>query len=381
MNSIFPSDIINVSLENHFVKFNRKSRLIYIVVIMFFLVGTVSLFLIRTEITVQSRGVFRSATEPVELVSPVIAKVIETNLNENQPVMCGDTLVWLDCRKQTERIAYVLKRTSENELYLKDISSMLSFQYSDLTTSLYKTTHAQYRQKLSEYDMQIELFQKAFTRAKILFDNEVIPEAELEESQFQLDKIIEEKKNYVQICRNEWQQLSVNYHQENKDYASEVEGLKNEINNYAVVAPTSGHVTNYSGIKPGGFVTTGQTIAIISPDDQIMAEHLVSPQDIGFLNKNMPVVFQVDAFNYNQWGMATGTLIEISEEIYIVNNQPYFKVRSSLDQTHLSLKNGYQGKLKKGLTNTARYKVAKRTFAQLLFDKADDWLNPRIISE
>ncbi|MFV0590349.1 MAG: HlyD family secretion protein [Draconibacterium sp.] len=381
MNSIFPSDIINVSLENHFVKFNRKSRLIYIVVIMFFLVGTVSLFLIRTEITVQSRGVFRSATEPVELVSPVIAKVIETNLNENQPVMCGDTLVWLDCRKQTERIAYVLKRTSENELYLKDISSMLSFQYSDLTTSLYKTTHAQYRQKLSEYDMQIELFQKAFTRAKILFDNEVIPEAELEESQFQLNKIIEEKKNYVQICRNEWQQLSVNYHQENKDYASEVEGLKNEINNYAVVAPTSGHVTNYSGIKPGGFVTTGQTIAIISPDDQIMAEHLVSPQDIGFLNKNMPVVFQVDAFNYNQWGMATGTLIEISEEIYIVNNQPYFKVRSSLDQTHLSLKNGYQGKLKKGLTNTARYKVAKRTFAQLLFDKADDWLNPRIISE
>ncbi len=381
MSSIFPSDIINVSVENHFARFSRKSSLVYIVVLLFFVGATVSLFLIETEITVQSRGVFRSSSEPVDIVAPVIAKVVKSDLHENESVLCGDTLVWLDCRKQSERIAYIQKRISENEAYLNDISFMLSFRYSDLTTSLYKATYAQYCQKLSEFDMHIELFQKSFTRAKVLFDNQVIPEAELEEEQFQLDKILEEKKIHAQISHNEWQQLAVNYQQENKSYASEIVSLKSEVKNYTITAPVTGHITNYNGIKTGGFVTTGQVIAIISPNDHIIAEHLVSPQDIGYLHENMSVNFQVDAYNYNQWGMASGIVTEISKEIYIVNNQPFFKVQSGLDQSYLSLKNGYRGELKKGLTNTARYKITKRTLAQLLFDKTDSWLNPNVFSE
>lgn len=112
-----------------------------------------------------------------------------------------------------------------------------------------------------------------------------------------------------------------------------------------------------------------------------MAEHLVAPQDIGYLQKEMPVLFQVDAYNYNQWGLATGNIIDISNEIHVINGAPFFKVRCSLNEEELSLKNGYSGKLKKGLTTTARFKVTKRTLAQLLFDKADDWLNPKLIKE
>lgn len=381
MKNVFPPEIINVSVESHFSRFNKKSKLLYVVVLLFFAGTVISLFLIKTEITVQSRGVFRSSSEPIELISPVIAKVVKSNLHENQSVFSGDTLVWLDCKKQLERIAYIQKRILENEAYLNDISVMLSYKYSDLATSLYKTTHAQYRQKLSEFDMQIDLYQKSFKRAKTLFEKQVIPATELEEKQFQLDKILEEKKIYIQMSRNEWQQLAVNYQQENKNYASEIKSLKSEIRNYTITAPATGHITNYNGVKTGGFVSTGQTIAIISPDDRIMAEHLVSPQDIGYLHENMQVIFQVDAYNYNQWGMASGTVTDIFNEIYIVNNQPFFKVRSSLNQSYLSLKNGYQGKLKKGLTNTARYKITKRTLAQLLFDKTDNWLNPKIVSE
>lgn len=381
MNSVFPPEIINVSVENHFARFSKKTSWLYIVVLLFFIGTVISLFFIKAEITVQSRGLFRSSSEPIELISPVVAKVEKSNLNENQSVLKGDTLVWLDCKKQSERIAYIQKRVLENEDYLNDISVMLSYKYSNLATSLYKTTNAHYRQKLSEFDMQIDLFQRSFRRAKTLFDKQVIPATELEEKQYQLGRILEEKKIYVQMSRNDWQQLAVNYEQENKNFESEIKNLQNEIRNYIITAPATGHITNYNGLKTGGFVSTGQTIAIISPDDHIIAEHLVSPQDIGYLHENMPVVFQVDAYNYNQWGTASGTVNEISNEIYIVNNQPFFKVRSSLNQSYLSLKNGYQGKLKKGLTNTARYKITKRTLAQLLFDKTDNWLNPKLISK
>ena len=90
----------------------------------------------------------------------------------------------------------------------------------------------------------------------------------------------------------------------------------------------------------------------------------------------MPVHLQIDAYNYNQWGLASGKVIEISNDILIMNDQPIFKVKCSLDQSFLSLKNGYKGNLKKGMTSQVRFIVTKRSLYQLLYDKMDDWINP-----
>jgi len=70
--------------------------------------------------------------------------------------------------------------------------------------------------------------------------------------------------------------------------------------------------------------------------------------------------------------------MDISNEVYLLNDQPFFKVRCSLDEQYLVLGNGFKGNLKKGLTTTARFQITKRSIAQLLFDKADDWLNPKL---
>ena len=381
MNPVFPPEIIKTSVENHFSRFSKKSNFIYIVVLLFFVVAVVSQFFIKTEITVQGRGILRSSSEPVPLVSPVIAEIFSTTLRENEFLSKGDTLIWLDCEKVSERIVHLQALISENESYLSDINEMLEYKYSGLQTDLFQSSHARYRQKLSEYDLNIGLQEKSYLRAKQLFEKQVIPVAEMEEKEFALDKIKEERKNFVQATRNEWENLAVSYRLENKKYNNEILSLQNEKKNYVITAPETGYITQYSGVKTGSFVTTGENIAEISPDGQILAEQLVSPKDIGYLKPDMPVIFQVDAYNYNQWGLATGKITEISNEVYIVNNQPFFKVRSSLDQSFLKLKNGYKGNLKKGLTATARFKVTKRTLAQLLFDKTDDWLNPKIISE
>jgi HlyD family secretion protein len=75
--------------------------------------------------------------------------------------------------------------------------------------------------------------------------------------------------------------------------------------------------------------------------------------------------------------LATGKVNEISNNAVSINNRPFFRVKCQLDQHCLKLKNGHIGELKKGMTLTGRFKVADRTLFQLLFDKADDWLNPR----
>jgi membrane fusion protein, peptide pheromone/bacteriocin exporter len=110
----------------------------------------------------------------------------------------------------------------------------------------------------------------------------------------------------------------------------------------------------------------------------LIAEIYASPNDIGFLKVGMRTRMHVSAFHYHQWGLLEGVVKDISNDVMLVNNQPVFKVRCSLKQDFLTLKSGYVGKLKKGMTVQARFLVAERTLWQLLFDKADDWLNPNI---
>jgi HlyD family secretion protein len=90
----------------------------------------------------------------------------------------------------------------------------------------------------------------------------------------------------------------------------------------------------------------------------------------------MPVRFQVNAFNYNQWGLAYGKITALPNDIQIVDGKPVFKVKCSLDLEYLELKNGYKGYLKKGMTLQAHFIVTQRTLWQLLYDKIDDWMNP-----
>lgn len=113
----------------------------------------------------------------------------------------------------------------------------------------------------------------------------------------------------------------------------------------------------------------------------MIVECYVTPQDIGFFREDMHVNFQLDAFNYNQWGMASGKVYEISGDIINVNNQAVFKVRCSLETTHLKLKNGYKGELTKGMSLTGRFILTQRTISQLIFDKVDDWLNPKLVNK
>ncbi len=162
--------------------------------------------------------------------------------------------------------------------------------------------------------------------------------------------------------------------------AEELEGkqrqLLQEKEKYKVKAPMSGTIQNFSGIYPGSFIAANQAIAEISPDTSLIVESYISPRDIGLVYTGIPAKFQIDAFDYNQWGMVSGKIIEISNDIQLLEGQPVFQIKCALDKNFLQLKNGYKGKLKKGMTVQSRFIVAERSLFQLLYDNVDDWLNP-----
>jgi len=49
--------------------------------------------------------------------------------------------------------------------------------------------------------------------------------------------------------------------------------------------------------------------------DQLIVKSTVSLNDIGLIRKNQKVKFQLDAFNYNQWGLLEGKVIDIDRNI------------------------------------------------------------------
>ena len=154
--------------------------------------------------------------------------------------------------------------------------------------------------------------------------------------------------------------------------------MQREKQQYIITAPISGTITGYTGVKKGNFIVPNQQIGRISPDNELLVECYISPSNIGLIRQDMNVSFQFHSFNYNQWGIGSGKVIELSNNVVNINDQPYFKVRCNLDQSYLSLKNGYKGYLKKGMSLTGRFMITKRSLFQLLYDKTDNWLNPKI---
>jgi membrane fusion protein, peptide pheromone/bacteriocin exporter len=74
-----------------------------------------------------------------------------------------------------------------------------------------------------------------------------------------------------------------------------------------------------------------------------------------------------------------GKVIDIDKNVTIQENQAFFKVRCSLNSKIMKLKSGYKTQVSKGMTLTTRYIITRRSLFDLLFDKVDDWLNPKQI--
>jgi HlyD family secretion protein len=148
-------------------------------------------------------------------------------------------------------------------------------------------------------------------------------------------------------------------------------------NEYHLIrAPVSGTIQGLAGRYSGGQVQAGEPLCYVSPEENIIGECLVSSRDIGLLHAGQPACFQVAAFDYHYFGTLTGRIIHIDNDYTSINNQVFFRLKCSFDSTQLHLKNGFTGRLQKGLEFQAGFIIGRRSIWQLLFDRIDDWLNP-----
>lgn len=367
------------NLQNLIAKNKKRSNAIYLVVIVAVEVFLLSLPFIEVDVTSQSRGLVRAKTDMVPVSVLVNGKIVAINLKNNATVRKGDTLIKIS--KQALETDKMVQDTLQNSVQnqLQDITNLLNNNTTDLKTNSAREDYYKYQAQKNELQSKIDQTQINFNRYQSLYKKNVIAKAEYEKYLFDYQYANQALQSFVNNQQSNWENQKRELEERVKSIDGSVKKIEVEQNNYSVLAPISGTIEQFTGLQVGSIIAAGQPIAQISPTDNLIVECTVSPNDIGLIYKNQVVKFQIDAFNYNQWGLLQGKVIEIDHNITIQGENAFFKVRCALNNQQLHLSNGYSAQISKGMTLTTRYTIAHRSLFDLLFDKVDDWLNPKSI--
>lgn len=365
----------------------RNTRIIYCVSVMALIFLFALLPFIRIKISVNGRGIVQSSVERAELVAAVSGRIIQFRMKDNQSILSGDTLLIIDSSLPDQQGKTLTNRSALLRQYLYDTAQLLNAvelsdresRTPDLKTEQYHALWQQFVQESAESRLNIRQSERVLNRYAILFKKGVLTTAEYEKFSFDYDQAISAYALLEKRFRAQLQRESGTYHKELNELTEQEAELAQRKAQFILKSPVAGSIQNLSGLQSGTYVFANQKIAEISPDTRLIAFCYVSPADIGLIKKGQSVNFQIDAFNHNQWGMISGKVMDISDDVILTNSgETVFKVRCSLDSEYLKLKNKYKGFLKKGMGFTARFMVAERTLFQLLYDDAENWLNPNL---
>jgi len=384
---LFPAEIAEFTAEYHFNKHQPRTLIVYQLVLVCVVAAIVSLFLVKVDVSVKGAGVLRAVQEDHTIKAIVSGRIEEVFVAENQHVEAGQMLARIRTDILDHEKNLLLSQRSDLSSQLDDLHKLTRLlQQRDVTrrpmlsSAMYSQQFTLFWQRVSKLQNQLDLAEKNFERYSQLYDNRVISAAEYDEANY----TYQQAKTELELAYDEqgslWQQNLNDLRLQTGELGTRINQVNKEQELYVLEAPASGTLLSVKGLRKGSMISANEVLAQVSPDSGLIAEAYILPKDIGYLRTGTPVKLQVEAYDYNQWGMATGEIASISADIFTDRGQPYFKVRCLLNEDQLVLKNGYEGKLQRGMTLQARFFVTRRTLFQLIYDKADDWLNPNVIS-
>ena len=371
-----------LTVEYHLASHSHRSHAIYLILVLSLIALVALLPFLLINVTVKSPGILRPATEMNQLKATSAGIVKQVLVKENAEVKKGQLLFEVRLPILEEKESYLNNKVKEIKRFQQDLDRLTDPNRSDpnevsgLLTPLYRQSLMDYRQKLMDRKIRLYKVKQDYDRNKRLYDERVIAKAELENYEFELEKSKADLDLLKHSQLSVWQQELTSHEKDAAYYQDQLAQTQREKENLNILAPVSGSIQNLAGIYEGSPVFPNQDLAQITPNSDLVAEVYVSPIDIGLLHEGMDVRMQISAFDYNQWGLVQGKVKDISKDIQQRNNKSVFEIKCSLSTDHMSLKNGYQGKLKKGMTLQARFSIVERSLWQLLYDRLDDWMNP-----
>ncbi|MBO9658763.1 MAG: HlyD family efflux transporter periplasmic adaptor subunit [Chitinophagaceae bacterium] len=374
--TIVPVQALSHSVEVYLSRSHRSTRIIYLIILGFVVISFALLFIIRTDVNVRTAGIIRSLSEKNEIRVASEGVIDSLFVKENSIVQIGQPLMKIRSTTLDEKNQALSDQYTDLENKVHDLQLLTNGKHAGLTSPVYQQQYNFYQQKQADAANRYNLALKNFKRFEYLYAEHAASALDYDKANFEKNAAASESGLVRQQQQTQWQaelnQLSTQLQQLkaqlgiNEEYKSQ----------YIIKAQVSGTVQGMKGVQPGSFVNPAEIIGEISPEDGLIAETYVLPKDIALIRAGNPVRFYIDAFDYTAWGDVAGIVQEVSPDVFTKDGQPFFKVRCKLDKRQLQLKNGYTGELKKGMTVQARFKIARRSLFELLYQETHDWLNP-----
>ena len=349
--------------------------------------------LIPVEITVRASGLVRPATERTELRAAIGGRIARVLARDNDRVVAGQPLVELTAPDAGERLARNRALQQEQSDLLADLAELAarlgqstSSQASGdeipamtvkLKTPMLIREHARFLAQYEVNRLLLDNARRVYARTSALAQKGIVTRRESEDARDAVTRAAADLELPVQQALAGWQTQLHDAHTALDQLVSEEKRLREELSLAVIRAPVDGNVQGLAGLGAGATVTAGQSFGYVSPDDRLRVETYVTPKDIGLVRVGQPVRLQIDAYPYTQWGLLDGVVRSVGADVAANGNQAAFKVVVDPAADFLRLSNGTLGALRKGMTLTARFVVARRSLLQILYEDASAWLNPQ----
>lgn len=379
MKQIFPKDFLANTTEVFLFRHRTRTTWFVGTLLFFILLVLGSLPFIKVEVFSISKGIIRSEADKSEVLTIVSGKVIRSILKNNRDVCKGDTLIVLDNSVLRKELLIVNEQERITRDIIWDLEQLVrkgETKLSKLKTDKGRTIRKAFLEKTKQSILNVEKSSKELKRNRYLHSKGVISEKEFADTFYDHKVMLSGYRQIVEEFKASCQEELNSQLMVLSKYTSTRNEIDEKSKRYYITAPINGTLNNVAPIYSGSYAASGTRLADINSRSNLLIECYVNSKDIGMIRKEMKAKVQVDAFNYNQWGTISGSVIEISQNYLSKGSGVYFLVKCKMDKHLLQLKSGVHGFLKKGMTVNVHFFISKRSLWELLYDKMDDWFIP-----
>ena len=379
--SLVPPPLVEDCVEVHLARHAPTGRALYLTILALTISAAGAAPIVQLPVTVQANGVIRPVVERQDARVAENGIVRAVRVREGDRVVAGDTLLALDDRAVSVRLAASDSIARAREEELADLASLLDLGDSPAPLPTLRTANRrqQWREHAAiaaELAARAAAQQKELERLQALFERGFVTAEQVEREESSRRTAAAALSEHLERNRSTWSDAHARVADELRRLAAERAELTDALARHLVIAPVDGTVEMAASLSPGSVLQRGERVATLSPNTELIGEALLPARDIALVARGTPARLMIDALNYRDWGTVEATVVEVADDASLTSDQPVFRVRCRLARPELRLRSGQSVPLGKGMTFRARFIVAERSLLQLLFDGVDDWLNP-----
>ncbi|MBX2897308.1 MAG: hypothetical protein KF763_17825 [Cyclobacteriaceae bacterium] len=250
--SLVPAELIESTSDVFYTNIsNKRSVLISLIFCLLGITLILASYYISIPISIQSSALIRPSSE-ISLIRPLLNGRLKTSVvKENQIIEKGEILYTLESDLQQEREKLLLLKKQDVEFFILDLKNLLGNTVAkDFTTSLYRQSYFNYKQKITEATTRLKKVQADYNRNSKLHREKVIADVEFENFQFELDKAKNDLELVKQSQLSQWQSELRTYERELQELEGQLAQLAKENENLVIKAPVSGTLQNVAGVTP-----------------------------------------------------------------------------------------------------------------------------------